>query len=74
MKIDGLKLREAWGSSIVARREIKKFSGGALNPGTMANFDCLGTGPAGRFKVGRKVCYPIDEVISWVEDRTEEVG
>jgi hypothetical protein len=72
MKVDGLKA--AWGCPIVARQQIGQFSGGVLTPGTMANLDCLGKGPEGRFRIGKKVCYPVDSLIAWIDSRTEEVG
>lgn len=62
-------LKEKWPSSIVARTEVKAFSGGALNPGTMANEDSRGTGPEGAFKVGRKTVYPVDGLIDWMSKR-----
>ena len=62
---------ENWPSPVVARQKSDKFSGGILNPKTMANLDSQGKGPKGRIRVGRKVAYPVDELISWMEQRTE---
>jgi len=47
-----------WPSPVVARTKVEQFSGGILNSRTLANCDSLGIGPAGRFRVGKKVCYP----------------
>jgi hypothetical protein len=61
-------LKKKWPSSLVARELTGEFSGGTLNPKTMANFDSLGQGPP-RFRIGRKVVYPVDGLISWMEGR-----
>ena len=55
-----------WPSSIVARAEIKKFTGGGISSKTLANADSKGIGPAGRFIVGRRVCYPVPAFINWL--------
>ena len=34
-------LQEKWPSPYVAREEVGRFSGGVLNPRTLANFDSL---------------------------------
>ncbi|MEI8125747.1 MAG: hypothetical protein WCG42_08335 [Parachlamydiaceae bacterium] len=55
-----------WPSSIVARAEIKNFTGGGMSPKTLANADSEGTGPEGRFYMGRRICYPISSLITWL--------
>ena len=67
--IDLGHLAKNWPSSIVARREIRKFTGGTISPGTMANLDSRGKGPEGRFRVGRNTAYPIESLIKWLESR-----
>jgi len=62
-----------WGSPIVARDRIEKFSGGLLRPKTMANLDSRGEGPP-RVKVGRKVGYPVEGLVQWMESRSTEGG
>lgn len=62
-------LRAKWPSTIVARKEFDRFSGGLVSPGTLANADSEGTGPEGRFLFGNKVAYPIDSAIEWLEKR-----
>lgn len=58
------ELAAAWPAPIVARREVGKFSGGVLNPRTMANLDCLGLGVPGKFQCGpRQVAY------DWMRER-----
>lgn len=64
-------LKTRWPSSIVARNRISDFSGGLISPGTLANEDSRGTGPKGRFVVGRKVAYPVQSVIEWLQARVQ---
>lgn len=59
-----------WPSAIVARTEVKAFSGGLLNPRTLANLDSLGQGPV-RLRVGRKICYRAADLAAWIEQRTK---
>jgi hypothetical protein len=60
------ELKNKWPSSIVARTDVKQFSGGALCPGTLANEDSRGTGPKGAFKIGKKKVYPVDSLIDYM--------
>ena len=66
-------LAASWGSTLVARSEVGRFTGGLLNSRSLANLDSQGRGPAGRFRVGRKVCYPIDSLIEWLQERVEPI-
>jgi hypothetical protein len=70
-KINLSYLKEKWPSSIVARFQIREFTGGALEPGRIANLDSEGNGPKGRLKVGRKIAYNVDELVAWLEERTQ---
>ena len=52
---EGLKtLGDKWPSSFVARQEAKRFSGGIISEKSLANLDCKGEGPKGRFSIGKK--------------------
>jgi hypothetical protein len=64
------KLVLSWPSAVVARSEVGRFSGGLLTSGSMANHDCLGTGPRNRIRCGRKVVYDVQSLIEWMEART----
>jgi hypothetical protein len=66
-------LADNWPSLLVSRdqHQLDKFSGGILNARTLANADCLGTGPKGRVRVGRKVAYPVDSLINWMKSKQE---
>ena len=67
------ELATKWPSSWVARTEVEKFSGGMISENYLANLDCLGKGPAGRIRCGRKVVYPVAELIKWLEARSEVI-
>jgi len=68
--MDLQKLKERWPSSIVSRSKVGEFSGGILNPKSLANADSAGVGPAGRIRIGRLVAYDIDQLILWMESRS----
>ena len=66
------QLADSWPAPIVARREVARFSGGVLNPRSMANLDYLGEGPP-RLKLGEKmVAYPTKELVAWMRGRAEK--
>ena len=67
------KLAERWPSSVVARTEIEKFSGGLMKERYLANLDSKGLGPENRFRCGRKIAYPVNSVIAFLEKRIEPV-
>lgn len=55
-----------WPSSVVARAEIKNFTGGGISSKTLANADSKGIGPEERFFIGRRVCYTVPSFIKWL--------
>jgi hypothetical protein len=67
--MDLKQLKDKWPSSVVARTDIRSFTGGLVSEKYLANLDSQGAGPEGRFKVGRKVGYPVDSLIRWLELR-----
>jgi hypothetical protein len=58
--------------AIFARREVGRLTGGIIQPGTMANYDCIGDGISDRFLVGRKICYNRDSFITWLLSRVKD--
>jgi hypothetical protein len=64
-------LKANWGSGIVARKEVGRFTGGMLSPRHLANLDCEGNGPANAFRIGRQVGYYVDDLIEWLEKRSQ---
>lgn len=69
-RADLSNLKKSWPSPFVARQEIKKFSGGIMSVKYIANLDSQGLGPRGRIKIGRKVAYPVDALVEWLESRS----
>lgn len=61
------------GIRFVPRKRVGEFTNGLLSPRTMANLDSAGVGPEGRVRVGNQICYPVDEFLKWLEQRTEKV-
>ncbi|MBP8980592.1 MAG: hypothetical protein KBG09_05040 [Syntrophobacterales bacterium] len=66
-------MADKWPSPWVARTEIEKFSGGIVDEKYLANLDSAGKGPNGRFRCGRKVVYPVAELIAWLEARSSVI-
>jgi hypothetical protein len=61
-------LADEWPSPIVARSEIKNFSGGLLHPRTLANLDSLNEGP-GKIMIGSRACYSTRKLVAWMKQR-----
>jgi hypothetical protein len=70
IKVTLQSLADKWPSSYVARQEVKQFSGGIISEKYLANLDCQGRGPA-RIKVGRKIAYRADDLVTWLEARSK---
>lgn len=66
------KFVKNWNSPIVLRGHVNKFSGGLLNPRTLANLDSLGKGPKKRIIYSNKIAYPTEVLASWLEERLYE--
>ena len=66
-------LKKKWPSSIVARQHVAKFSGGVLNAKTMANRDAAGTGPRERLRIGRKIAYPVEALVTWMRENATTI-
>lgn len=68
------KLAENWPSAWVARTSIHHFTGGIVSEKYLANLDSSGKGPQGRVRIGRKIAYPVNEVVAWLEARATWPG
>lgn len=64
-------LADKWPSSIVARSEVRNFTGGLISEKYLANLDSLGEGPPS-IKIGRKRAYPVVPFVAWLEGRMED--
>lgn len=67
------RLAMSWGSPLVARHEVGRFSGGLLNPRTLANLDVKGEVP-GKIVIGNRVAYDVELLIKWLRDRCKETS
>jgi hypothetical protein len=63
-------MADNWPSEIIARTEIKVFTGGLISPRYIANLDCRGEGPSGRIKSGRKTGYQKRPFVQWLRERS----
>lgn len=66
-------LAQKWPSAIVSRSQVGVFTGGLINPRTLANQDALGKGPE-RIRVGRKIAYRADVLCRWLEEKSQVVS
>jgi len=65
------EMADKWPSSVVARAELAKFTGGILHPRSQANLDSLGQG-CEMVKIGRIVAYPVKSLVEWLIERAEK--
>lgn len=73
-QVDLSFLAQKWTSAIVAREKITEFTGGLMSPGRIANLDVAGDGPPRIRFAGRKVGYPVNQLVTWLEGRAEAVS
>lgn len=64
------KLINNWPSTIVARQEVEKFSGGVISHRYLSKLDSQKKGPLPRYKIGRKIAYPKIALANWIAGRT----
>lgn len=63
-------MADRWPSAWVSRTEVARFTGGIINEKYQANLDSQGRGPEGRVRIGRKIAYPVNNYIRWLESRS----
>ena len=61
------KMVEAWKAPVVARTEVRSFSGGALAGKTLANLVSSGQGPE-YFRFRGRVCYETQKLATWMRE------
>jgi len=57
----------------VTRQDIGKIIGNIISPRYLANLDSAGKGPR-RERLGRKVVYKSEDVVSWLESQISSPG
>lgn len=65
------KLVDHWPSSMVARTEVGRFSGGILSGKTLANMASRGEAVPAALRIGRKVAYDARELANWLQERSK---
>lgn len=63
------KALEAILPEIVLRHKVAEYTGGAVQPKTLANHDSAGTGPKKRYLINRHVAYHRDDFLDWLIPR-----
>ena len=53
----------------ILRTNLSEKTGGLLHGRTMANLDSMGEGIPGRISIGRKVAYPVESVVQYLQSR-----
>ena len=56
-------------SGWILRTDLSEKTGGILNGRREANNDCKGIGIPGRISIGRKVAYPIEAVVEYLQSK-----
>jgi len=54
-------------SGYILRTNLSEKTGGLLHGRTMANLDSMGEGIPGRISIGRKVAYPVESVVKYLQ-------
>lgn len=59
---------------IVTRKEIERQTGKLINSRTLANWDVIGQGPAGKMMWKNKVAYEREAFLRWFAKHLKEPG
>ncbi len=75
-KPDFSKIIEFNPLGFILREKIGIATGGIISPGYSANLDSdkEKEGIKGRFRVGKKIAYPVQSVVDFLESRAEVIG
>ncbi len=66
------QMERAWPDLLVFRRDCEKASCGAITRKYLANLDSAGQGPAGKFTLNGKACYPAENFFQWLRTKVKE--
>lgn len=58
---------------VIARCQIDRYLGGLVARGSMQNLDSEGRGPR-KIRMGKKVAYLREDLVSWLEERCSFEG
>jgi hypothetical protein len=69
------ELFKDWRSPYISRDQIYTVTGGVVTQKTLRNLDSMGEGIPGKTRVSfKKVMYPVESVIAWLEERARKYG
>ncbi len=68
------RLLQMYPIGLVPRNKIEIATGEILNSKTMSSLDSLNTGIKGGIKIGKKMCYPIDEIIKYIQSKIKQAA
>jgi hypothetical protein len=60
---------DRWPSTVIAREQTGTFTGGLVNPRTVANHDSLGIGPKEPIAIGRRRGYTVVSFAEYIAAR-----
>ncbi len=66
------QIKTTWPHPAIPRHKVAEATGYLTTSKTLANEDCLGTGPEGAFMMNGRVCYPIESLLFWLKQRIEK--
>ena len=61
-------------AGFILREKIEEGTGYLISRRNIANLDSKGEGIKGRFRIGRKIAYPVQAVVDFLEERAEVLG
>lgn len=67
------ELKTVCKKAFVSRADIETLTGGAVTEFMIRKSDTFKKGIKGGRVIGHSKCYPIDEVILWLDKHTEEI-
>ncbi len=67
-------LRQFSGKAHVFRSDKQRQAIDGTPASVLSQYDAAGTGPANRFKIGIKVCYPLTDYVDWLCARVSKAG
>ncbi len=66
------QIKTTWPHPAIPRHKVAEATGYLVSSKTCANEDSLGSGIPGAFMVNGRVCYPTENLLSWLKKRIEK--
>lgn len=68
------EIAKRYEGQLITRQMVEQMSGGAFTAKSMVTLDSQGKGISGGFIVGKKTCYPLDNVVDWLISRVRTIN